>query len=120
MKEKNYTWHKLVENIGELSFPEGGGLLETELGGKKICVSMYKGQLHACAARCPHAGGKLSEGFTDGLGNIVCPLHRYRFNLQNGYNSSGEGYFLKTYPVKQTENGIFIGFEAGGLMNWLK
>jgi nitrite reductase/ring-hydroxylating ferredoxin subunit len=45
------------------------------------------------------------------VGNIVCPLHRYKFSLVNGRNVSGEGYYLKTYPVEQREDGLYIGFE---------
>lgn len=110
-KQKKYTWHKLAESIEELQFP-ASGLAELEVAGKKICISLHKGQLHACAANCPHASGTLAEGYIDNLGNIVCPVHRYRFNLQNGLNSSGEGYYLKTYPVEEREDGIFIGIDT--------
>jgi 3-phenylpropionate/trans-cinnamate dioxygenase ferredoxin subunit len=43
----------------------------------------------------------------------VCPLHRYRFSLANGRNTSGEGYFLKTYPVKEDDDGVWVGLEVG-------
>ena len=45
------------------------------------------------------------------LGNVVCPLHRYRFNLQTGRDVTGEGYYLKIYPVEIPEEGVFIGIE---------
>jgi len=117
--QKKYTWHKLATSINELQFPLSG-LAEVEVAGKKICISLHKDELHTCAAKCPHASGTLSEGYIDNLGNIVCPIHRYRFSLQNGRNTSGEGYYLKTYPIEQREDGIFIGIEQGGLFNWLK
>jgi 3-phenylpropionate/trans-cinnamate dioxygenase ferredoxin subunit len=37
-------------------------------------------------------------------------MHKYRFNPANGYNTSGEGYKLKTYPVKEEEGRIFVEF----------
>ena len=75
--------------------------------------------LSACASQCPHAGGQMADGHIDALGNIVCPLHRYKFSLQNGGNVTGEGYFLKTYPVEIREEGIFIGIEEkSGLFGW--
>ncbi|NJM52749.1 MAG: Rieske 2Fe-2S domain-containing protein [Blastocatellia bacterium] len=49
---------------------------------QKICIALHNGELHACAAKCPHASGKMAEGHIDSLGNIVCPLHRYKFNLK--------------------------------------
>ena len=119
MTEKKYTWHKLANSLEELQFP-ASGLAELELAGKKICLSLHNDQLSACAAKCPHASGTLAEGYIDNLGNIVCPVHRYRFNLQNGRNSSGEGYYLKTYPIEKREDGIFVGIESSGLLDWLK
>jgi 3-phenylpropionate/trans-cinnamate dioxygenase ferredoxin subunit len=62
----------------------------------------------------------MANGFIDALGNIVCPLHRYKFSLQNGRNVSGEGYFLKLFPVEIRPDGVFIGLEENKLFNWLK
>ena len=77
--------------------------------------------LFAFAYKCPHAGGMLAEGFIDALGNIVCPLHRYKYNMANGRNTSGEGYYLKHWPVQIKEDGIFVGVEeTGGLFGLLK
>jgi len=52
----------------------------------------------------------MADGFVDGMGQVVCPLHRYRFNIKNGRNTSGEGYYLKTYPLEQRADGIYISF----------
>ena len=119
MAEKKYTWHKIAESIQAIEF-SAEGIATVELENKKLCIILFKDQLYACNAKCPHAGGILSDGYTDALGNIVCPVHRYKFSLQNGRNSSGEGYFLKTYPVEKREAGVFIGIEVGGLFSWLK
>ena len=62
----------------------------------------------------------MCQGFLDKNGNIVCPVHRYVFSLENGRDISGEGYYLKIYPVKINDEGVFIGFEEGGLFSWLK
>jgi 3-phenylpropionate/trans-cinnamate dioxygenase ferredoxin subunit len=53
----------------------------------------------------------MADGWLDPMGNIVCPLHRYRFDVSNGRNVSGEGYYLKTYPVEQRPDGLYVGFE---------
>jgi 3-phenylpropionate/trans-cinnamate dioxygenase ferredoxin subunit len=119
MTEKKYTWHKLADSLQELKLP-ASGIAEIELLNKKICITLYKDQLYACATKCPHAGGNLANGYIDALGNIVCPLHRYKFSLQRGRNTSGEGYYLKTFPVQMRPDGIFVGFEANNFFNWLK
>lgn len=87
-----------------------GSLTEVELSGKLIGVLFRENQVLAFAARCPHAGGRLCEGRIDGKGNIVCPVHQYKFNPQTGRNTSGEGYQLKTYPVKIEAGRIFVQF----------
>lgn len=116
---KKITWHKIADSLAEINFSDTG-LTELEVSGKKICLTLHKEQLFACAARCPHAGGFLADGYTDALGNIVCPLHRYKFSLENGRNTSGEGYYLKTYPIEIRPGGIFVGFEENNLFGWLK
>lgn len=117
--QKQYAWHKIADSIAEIGF-SASGLAEVEVAGKKICLALHQDQVYGCAAKCPHAGGVMSSGFIDSLGNIVCPLHRYKFSLSRGHNVSGEGFFLKTYPVELRPDGIFVGLEAGGLFNWLK
>lgn len=81
---------------------------EVSVAGIQVCLVVSNGTLFCCTAKCPHAGGRLSQGFTDARQNIVCPLHQYRFSLKNGVNTSGEGYHLKTYPVMENEEGVFI------------
>ncbi len=107
---KKYEWHKIAESEADIAFLDSG-LAELEVGGKKICIARYGLELKACAHQCPHAGARMHQGYLDPQGNIVCPLHRYKFSLQNGRNISGEGYFLKTHPLEIREEGIFIGFE---------
>lgn len=110
MNNQDNKWHKIAESIADL-YLSPNGIAELEIKGKKVCISLYKEQLFACAAKCPHAGGKLTDGYVDMQGNIVCPLHRYKFSLQNGRNVSGEGYYLKTWPVEQRQDGIYIAIE---------
>ncbi len=108
------TWYKIAESIAEINF-SADGLAETEANGKRICIARLNDQLFACTQKCPHAGGTLSEGYIDAIGNIVCPLHRYKYSLQNGRNTSGEGYFLKTYPVEIREDGVFVSIPDASL-----
>lgn len=117
--EKKYSWHKIAESADDFIWQDNH-LCEIELKGKTICIARHQDAVFACASKCPHAGGHLTDGFIDALGNIVCPLHRYKFNPANGRNVSGEGYYLKTYPVEVRVDGIYIGIEEGGLFGWLK
>ena len=117
MSDKKYQWFKIAENVNELSF-EVNNLLIVEVNNKKITLAKFKNEIFACAYLCPHASGVLADGYIDPIGNIVCPVHRYKFNLLNGRNTTGEGYYLKTLPFKINDEGIFIGFEGNRLFNF--
>ena len=113
---RRYHFHKIAQSPDELNFGVNN-LLQIEVAGKTLCIANRNGQLMVCSAKCPHASGTLSDGFIDALGNIVCPVHRYKFSLENGRNVSGEGYHLKTYPVQVREDGVYVGIEEGGLLS---
>jgi 3-phenylpropionate/trans-cinnamate dioxygenase ferredoxin subunit len=116
---KQYTWHKIADSEAELLQGEKS-LQEVKAGDKTICLTRHRDQWLACAAKCPHAGGSMAGGYVDALGNIVCPLHRYKFSLQNGRNTSGEGYFLKIFPIEVRQDGVFAGIEENKFLSWLK
>ncbi len=120
MNEKKYTWHKIADHINEIAFEENH-IGVVEVAGKKICIALLNDEVFAFAFKCPHAGGILADGFIDALGNVVCPNHRYKYNLQSGHNVSGEGYYLKHWPVELRNDGVYVGLEKeSGLFGWLK
>jgi 3-phenylpropionate/trans-cinnamate dioxygenase ferredoxin subunit len=121
---RKIKWHKidpgfLIEDTGStdglLIRDPGSVIHDLHIAGKDICMVRQGEQWHAFAAKCPHASGRFVDGWCDPLGNVVCPLHRYKFNMTNGRNTSGEGYHLKTYPVEQRPDGLYVGMEEGGL-----
>ena len=120
MSDKKYSWHKIADHLNELDFASNN-IAVTEASGKKICIGRFKESVFAFAYKCPHAGGIMADGFIDALGNVVCPLHRYKYSLENGRNVSGEGYFLKHWPVENREEGVYVGMEENtGLFSWVK
>jgi 3-phenylpropionate/trans-cinnamate dioxygenase ferredoxin subunit len=120
MTEKKYKWYKIADHINEIVFADNN-IAVTELNGKKICIARFKEKIFAFAYKCPHAGGLLADGFIDALGNVVCPLHRYKYDIKNGRNVSGEGYYLKHWPVEVKDDGVHVGVEeTGGWFDWLK
>ena len=118
MSGKTYKWVKVAESAAELDFG-ANAIAVADMDGKAICIGRYQEALFAFAHKCPHASGILAEGYVDVTGNIVCPVHRYKFNLLNGRNISGEGYYLKTYLIEKSEEGIFIVFEEKGFFDFL-
>jgi 3-phenylpropionate/trans-cinnamate dioxygenase ferredoxin subunit len=100
-------WHKIAESELELDFGSNQ-VAVARAGEKTICIGRYQERLFAFAYTCPHASGLLADGYIDVLGNIVCPTHRYKFNVQNGRNTSGEGFYLRHWPLEIRENGVYV------------
>ncbi|TAE61482.1 MAG: (2Fe-2S)-binding protein [Bacteroidetes bacterium] len=99
-------------DVPDLPLPPPSGktlLRELRLNGKRICLVWHKDTWFALDARCPHANGPLAYGSIDDKDRIVCPWHRFAFDLTTGNSDSG-GYFIDTYAVKETAGGISIGF----------
>lgn len=113
---ENINWVKVAESLEEIAFGDNQ-LAEVMADDKRICLGRYKDELFAFAAKCPHASGYLKQGFIDALGNVVCPLHRYKFCMANGRNVSGEGYYLKHWPVEVREDGVFVDVKKKGLFD---
>ena len=111
---KEIKWYKLVDQSNNLPF-QSNNMCVIEVNGKKITIARHNDTLFGFAYKCPHASGIMSEGFINAVGNVVCPLHRYTFNMQNGRNISGEGYYLQTYLIEERTDGIYIGMEKKGI-----
>ena len=108
-REKIVNWINIEHLTIELPV-DGDIVRQFTIEGKKVCFAVYQHSLKAFAATCPHAGGQFAYARRDAAGNIICPLHGYKFNPANGRNISGEGYFLKTYPLERRADGLYIGF----------
>lgn len=114
---EDLQWIKIAESVAEISFGTNQ-IAETKAGDKAICVARHEGQLFAFANKCPHASGHFKDGWVDALGNVVCPLHRYKFCLKNGHNVTGEGYYLKHWPVEVRDDGVYVGMKPAGLFSF--
>ncbi|MBC7902695.1 MAG: Rieske 2Fe-2S domain-containing protein [Gemmatimonadaceae bacterium] len=108
MDTKLYTWHKIAANRASLVFNENA-IAEVAIGERMICIGAFQNALFAFAHKCPHAGVLLSTGYIDSAGNVVCPMHQYKFNIRNGRNTSGEGYFMRHWRIDEREDGVYVG-----------
>ena len=80
-------------------------------GGKTICLVGYENEIFALSAKCPHAGGDLTQGWCQ-EGKLICPLHRYSFDLRTGKGSEGQNDYIDSYPVEIKDDSIYIGVES--------
>jgi len=98
---------KIADSEAAIPFRENN-IAVMEINARTICIGRHNGRLFAFAYKCPHAGALLSDGWIDMQGNIVCPMHQYKFNLQSGRHPADGGYILKRWKVEQREDGIYL------------
>ncbi|PAW93970.1 hypothetical protein CKK33_10875 [Mucilaginibacter sp. MD40] len=84
---------------------------KVKVGGKNICIVNYSNTLYAVGATCPHAGAELSGGWCK-EGKIICPFHRYSYDLKTGKGSPGQNDFIDSYPVELRNGEIFVGITS--------
>lgn len=95
-------WIKVLDN-----FPMQKGILRIKIHNQSICLMQHQGKIYAVSSKCPHAGADISQGWCE-EGFIICPVHRYKYNLENGRGASGQGDYLKIYPIEIRDDGIYI------------
>ena len=66
--------------------------------GEEMAVFKCNGQLYGIQNICPHEGGQLCDGWIDG-GEVVCPLHGYKFNLKTGACSTDPKLKIKVFKL---------------------
>ncbi|HLP32897.1 MAG TPA: Rieske 2Fe-2S domain-containing protein [Bacteroidia bacterium] len=105
----SYNWFKVYD------FEEDGADIHPlntvrtiDVKGKLICLAHIATGYYAVDDRCPHAaGGRLGRGKCDEEGRVVCPVHRYKYDLTTGRGAQGD--YVETYPVEVRNNGVYIG-----------
>jgi len=76
-------------------------------GGVQVAVFRLRdGSLHATQAGCPHAGGPLADGLTDGS-SLVCPLHQFAFRWSDG-SCTGDAPPLRVHPVREEDGRLVV------------
>jgi nitrite reductase/ring-hydroxylating ferredoxin subunit len=105
------------EDIGRLHRQPGNCMIEGKAGRRRICVARSADALYAFDAKCPHAGGPLVAGTLNEKKQVLCPWHRFAFDLETGQSESG-GYVVKTYPVEQRGAQIWVEMPRRAFRWW--
>jgi len=95
---------KKVASSVELN-PGNGKVIIVE--GRPIALFNLGGEFVALDNRCPHRGGSLGEGEIKG-DIVICPWHGWEFNCNTGKAIENDDVIVKTYPVENRDDEIFI------------
>ncbi len=108
-----HHWIKVYENRSAIENNIAIGRSEVfMLKGEKVCIAHTAKGFFAVQDKCPHNAASLSKGYCTSENEIVCPLHRYRFDLESGRSTAGGIYTLKSYPIEFREDGVYVGIKA--------
>jgi ferredoxin-nitrite reductase len=67
---------------------------------EEVAVFRSNGQLYGVQNICPHEGGQLCKGWIE-AGEVVCPLHGYKFDLKTGACSTAPKLKVKVFRLVQ-------------------
>lgn len=110
--KKEIKWYKVFDSIAAAELQVGLNTAQTIIvRNKKICFARTLQGLFAVNDKCPHNGASLGNGYCTAENSIVCPLHRYHFDLKSGRAKSGLGDVVDTYPVDVRADGIYVGLK---------
>lgn len=105
----SFKWYKIYD-----AEEEAGGVhplltvRTIDVNGKLVCLARVADGYYAVDDRCPHsAGGRLGRGKCDEEGRVICPIHRYKYDVKSGKGVQGD--FVETYPVEHRKDGVYIG-----------
>lgn len=97
-----HNWQKVGEE-GEFA----QGLRMVRVNGRKVVVGRLEGRLFAFDALCPHAGGPMELSECEGM-IVSCPLHAWRFDLNDGGKELHGYRVLPLKEVKSEDGAVYV------------
>ena len=86
----------------------GGKIKLLIIDGVKLGLARFEGKYFAFDNICPHQNEPLDKGMLTKYGEVVCPLHFYRFNLTSGQETNNRCKAMDRYLIEIRKNGVFI------------
>ena len=95
--------------VGALSELDQTSAITVETQDWRYAVRFWQGRWIAHSAVCPHLLGPLSAGEIDENGDIICPWHGYRFDVETGENRDGTCQALAPAPdIVEREGKLYL------------
>jgi nitrite reductase (NADH) small subunit len=99
------VWHRvgMLDDIPRL----GSRVVETAVGDIAV-FRTADDRVFALDDRCPHKGGKLSQGIVHG-DSVTCPLHNWVIGLADGQVRDPDEGCTRVVPVRLDGAAILLG-----------
>ncbi len=86
---------------------EGRGVSREAAGLRLAIFREAGGGVVALSGRCPHANGPLGLGWIE-EGEVVCPLHRWRFRLSDGRCTTVRGNSVHRFRAEVRGEEVWV------------
>ena len=103
---KEYTLGSSKEEV--FGFLPERKIKKIQLGENQLAGLRIGEEVIVFQAFCPHRGASLLQANINGAGEIICPLHQYRFDLKTGSVKSGYCQDFQVYLTRLDEDGLKI------------
>ncbi len=70
MSGNSFNWVLVTDAPASLDWPDNH-LLDLEVEDKKITLAKFKDSYFAFTQKCPHASGRMAQGYINPLGQVV-------------------------------------------------
>jgi len=112
--KRKIKWVKIADSLKELEdSTEMNRLKIINVHGKSICIGKNSTGLYAVKNKCPHEGYSFKGGWCSEENKIICPVHRYGFDVETG---RGGGTYVDVYQIVEKDDGLFIGINYIGFL----
>jgi nitrite reductase/ring-hydroxylating ferredoxin subunit len=86
--------------------------VRVDVDGKFLCLVRTESGFFATDEKCPHQKLPLTHGGICENGTIVCPFHRYAWDLKSGREIERREVNIQLYTVEERPDGLFVGIES--------
>lgn len=112
--EAPLMWHPVVK-LARLK--RESRLLWDHPAGEQLLLCWVDPEVYAVSAHCPHQHHVLLQGFLDPRSlSLECPLHQWRFALQNGQGLN-QSSCLNWYATRQEAGQVWVAERSGSLIS---
>jgi nitrite reductase/ring-hydroxylating ferredoxin subunit len=110
IRNKEIRWYKVFDSLEEARIRVPlNRTVRVDLDGQALCLVHAPDGFYAIDDKCPHQGLPISKGGICENGQVVCPFHRYAWDLKTGRESRGVEANIRLYPLAEKTDGLFIG-----------
>jgi nitrite reductase/ring-hydroxylating ferredoxin subunit len=83
--------------------------LLVRLGHHEVGLLLHQGRPVAIVNDCPHFGGPLAQGpLSTARGEIICPWHKFRFDLATGQSVTNPALVALVLPTAVRDGKVFV------------